>query len=267
MSQSVHQNGPICWQRIQSSLLSVLIFFICAFIPIPGKARDQREETKSLVESIAGVVYAAAWPTATYENFSIKSIDPVANGYDVLVKLSGKSGWNDGDLWLVIVFNLRNGELKDVSVVNHNALLSPPFATTKAIGELIADLAEEGQRQSRQQTQSLYSGGSEGYKFFVTNRCRHAIDIALKYRKINGEWATIGWWGVSGNSSRYLSFKNGDFARTNNSIAYYFAETKDGRLYWGDGTNEVLLDGRRLPMSKVDDSDGDTDLTLTCPGQ
>lgn len=227
---------------------------------------SEEQEAKGLVESIAALTYAAAWPTATYTGASIKSVDPVIGGYDIRVKLSGKSAWSDGDLWLELVFQVRRGGLDDVKVKRHNAILSPPFATTQALGQLLADLANETTTQ--QQTSTLHSGDSgQGFRFYVTNDCRLPIKLAVKYRRLDGEWSTVGWWSFAGNSSRYLAFNGGEWVRTDASTVYYYAETSDGSLFWGDNSHRELFEGKTLPMSSVYDKNGDTEFSLSCPGK
>jgi uncharacterized membrane protein len=231
------------------SLIPILVLGLI-FLPADPAAAERTtpDDPRGFIESIAEGIYQLAWPTATYESVSIQSIEPGRGGVDVLVRLSGKSGFSGGDLWLVLVLEVRRGVLHDIRVAQHNALLAHPFATVQGFGELIAEL-------NRQQ----------GYRFHVANDCRHPIRIAIHYKKVGGEWFTEGWWEVAAKSSRYLSYSDGTFPRTDDSVVYYFAETQDRTLYWG-GAHKVLFDGRPLSMAQYEDTEGDTDWGLSCPG-
>ena len=237
----------------------VMVIFFFASTSMHASSED---DPRGFVDSIAATVYSTAWPTATYEQVSIKSIDPAPGGYNILVKLSGKSGWGGGDLWMVVTLELRGGSLSDVRVDSHNAILSPPFAIAQALGELLVQLAED---TAESQSQSIASAESApGYRLYVSNLCRHPIRLAVKYKTPSNQWDTVGWWEFTPNSSRYLTFRDGRFARTNSSVLYYYAESEDRSLYWGGGGTQVSLDGRTLSMNKVEDTEGDTEWSLRC---
>lgn len=81
-----------------------------------------------LVNSAAAAIYKVAWPTATYTKCELAEIKPANSGFDIVVKLSGRSGFDNSDLWLYLAFAFRDGDLKNVWVVKHNGFW-PPFAT------------------------------------------------------------------------------------------------------------------------------------------
>jgi hypothetical protein len=109
----------------------------------------QRKGISDFVSSVAHTVYNLAWPTATYRDFRLDSIAPVDGGFDVLVTLDGLSGIDQSDLWVQLVFLIRNGGLQDVRVKNDNHVLVPPFATSAALAGAAADLAKQyAQRQA-----------------------------------------------------------------------------------------------------------------------
>ncbi len=255
------------------ALLSLAL--ACLIFPVSVQASSTEEqEARSFVQSVAATVYGLAWPTATYESFKFKSLDRVSNGNDIRVKLSGTSSFGGGDLWMEIVLELRNGTLNDVHVANHNALLAPPFATSQAIGELVAELAEETFGDQQQPSHlvspppltSGSSGSRTGFPFYVKNNCRHPVRIAIHYRQVNGQWHSEYWWTFDPGQSSYLA-SDGTRLLTNNSIFYYYAEAQDGSFYWNGGQQEFSVGGRNLAMVKAQDSEGDLEFTLSCPGR
>ncbi len=257
-----HKFCVLIWLMPMKWFLVVILILGCTLSVL---ASD--EDPKGFVESISETVYTWAWPTATYEDVSIKSIDPVANGHDIQVKLSGKSGLSGGDLWLVIIFKLRNGSLQDIRVLDHNALIAEPFSTVKTMGLLIANLAQEFASDTSTQTSNTTSESLEGYRFKVINNCLRPVRVAIKYHNLGGDWRAMGWWNVKGGASQYLAFTDGTYARTNSSAFYYFVETQDGSLHWDEGDHKVIVGGRTLMMSRLEDEEGDTELYLSCPGR
>lgn len=107
------------------------------------------------------------------------------------------------------------------------------------------------------------SSSSAGYKFKFTNKCRYEIQLALRYLKTNGEWTTVGWWSINANKYRYLKYKDGSYALSNNSTFYYFAETPSHNLVWR-GNYPDKVNGRAVEMVKATDDDGDSEVELTC---
>jgi hypothetical protein len=92
---------------------------------------------------MAKTVYNLAWPTATYREVSIDGFEPADNGFDVLVKLSGQSAFDNSDLWVRLAFMFRDGKFYDIRVKDHNAILVPPFRTTMTLATVAAGLAKD----------------------------------------------------------------------------------------------------------------------------
>ena len=107
-------------------------------------------------------------------------------------------------------------------------------------------------------------GESEAFRLYVSNECNRGLRLAVKYRDISNSWQVIGWWNFEPKTSRYLAFETGEFALTTSSILFYYAESIDGTLFWGDEGNEVAFEGRKLPMAQLEDKSGDTEWTLRC---
>jgi hypothetical protein len=79
-----------------------------------GQQPNARAALAKFVDSVAEMTYNFAWPTATYQGYKITDIKPMQSGFDVFVKLSGKSGLDDSNLWLLLSFAFRDGGLKKI---------------------------------------------------------------------------------------------------------------------------------------------------------
>jgi hypothetical protein len=73
----------------------------------------------------------------------LDGFEPADGGFDVTVKISGQSAFDDSDLWVKLAFMFRNGKLYDIRVQDHNAILVPPFVTTTQMAKVAANLAKE----------------------------------------------------------------------------------------------------------------------------
>lgn len=93
---------------------------------------------------------------------------------------------------------------------------------------------------------------SRSSAIYFDNRCRYPVQLAIRYQATSGDWITSGWWNLSGDESDFL-LEDGENLRTNNSIAYYYAEIIRGRHegYSWSGDNYRTFRGRSLPMRKV----------------
>lgn len=129
------------------------------------------------------------------------------------------------------------------------------------------EACENNSNSSSSQNSSQGNSSSDSFNFKITNNCKHKAKLALHYRKLDGNWSTNGWWEINGNSWRYLTFKDGSYVKTNNSIFYYYAEAADGSFYWSGGNKNYTLNGKNLAMKKIEDKSGDSELTLSCDGR
>ena len=121
--------------------LAATLFSLLILLPYMGFGQPNEEEL-GFIDSIAALAYSSAWPTATYREWSYRALNPVNEGHDLLIRLSGDSAFG-GDLWIDLSFQFRNGVLADVAINQHNAILMPPFETSRNIGALALELARE----------------------------------------------------------------------------------------------------------------------------
>ena len=96
---------------------------------------------ESTFDTMANFIFKTAWPTATYEDYEIFEVDNQNN--TIIVKMNGHSNWTfigKGKLHMKIkLFFTDDYAIRDVRVINHNAILSPPFNTVKSISKLISE--------------------------------------------------------------------------------------------------------------------------------
>jgi hypothetical protein len=217
-----------------STILVFAFLALGASAHLQAQTRDE-DGVRSFVDSIAAATYAAAWPTASYKKASIKSTSWVEGGYDVSVRLLGESAFG-GDLWLDLVFEIRNGGLSNVRIGGHNAILVPPFETTKALGAVLEDLIKEyesgsaNRRPAPSPAAPTYSAGQAGA---VCLRNQSSEEIKFSYRWGEGAWQSDSvaaktnswyWWTYSGNNRTSPQF----YIRFDDNFAAGYTETS----YW-----------------------------------
>ncbi|MGI0480363.1 DUF1036 domain-containing protein [Geminocystis sp. CENA526] len=104
------------------------------------------------------------------------------------------------------------------------------------------------------------------YNYQVTNSCRHPIRVAIRYRNIQQQWVTQGWWNLTPGKSISLGNNNGTLLASDNGVWYYYAEsTNNTGLSWSGQDNKVSYDGRTLNMRKETNNGDHGKLNLTCP--
>jgi hypothetical protein len=223
---------------------------------VDAASAQEDREARSFIDRIAAPVFKCAWFTATYESVSVKSLTPVTGGFDATLRMSGKSGLNDGPLRLDIVFMLRDGRLHDVRVIEHNAVI-PPFTTCKAIGSMIASLAESyAQSASSSSPRPLPSS----FVLQVANDCHLPIKVWLRYRAASGEWFTNGPWTLDPSYRNHLlegAAGSAPLTVTSRIVdSYAEPDMPDPPIVWS-GQTKVSFKGEVLPM-RTDTLTGDT---------
>jgi len=87
---------------------------------------------------------------------------------------------------------------------------------------------------------------NNGYIYF-SNHCSKPVELIFRYRRIDGEWKTLKF-DFNGRESAYLADSQNRI-KTDNSIIYYYARSKDGRLVW-DGLYKKYFDGKTWSMAQ-----------------
>lgn len=137
-----------------ASVVVVLLLSSASSIAQTSQDQKEREDADSLFRSIAGTIYKLAWPTATYKKAEFSGLQRVSNGIAVVMRLSGEGLFGD-DLWLKLGVVVNKDGIQDIKVIDHDALFAGPFATAKALGELVAELNREYSKQHTQPTSAV----------------------------------------------------------------------------------------------------------------
>ncbi|ATU91757.1 hypothetical protein B5P45_02980 [Phyllobacterium zundukense] len=76
----------------------------------------------------------------------------------------------------------------------------------------------------------------EQYTFRVSNRCPSTIKFHLRYKELGGEWRTLPPWKIYGYRHETLKGLMGGLIASENSVAYFYAESADSNYEWsGEG--------------------------------
>ena len=118
--------------------------------------------------------------------------------------------------------------------------------------------------KSKNNSKSGSLSGNKSSKIYIVNDCIYDVKLAIYYQDESGASRGVGWWGIDGKKSTYLKFTNGNYATTNSSTIYYYAESTGGSVYWGGDIN-LPVQGRKYGMRKVVVQSGDISFSLSCP--
>jgi len=257
------------WTRV---LTLICLLALSSRLATAQRTDDAQE--RSFIASVAATVYGVAWPSATYKDWRVKSVERQAGGLDVVVRLSGESMFG-GELWLDLVFKFRNGGFSDLGLREHNAILVPPFETAKTIGAVARDLINEAAANNRpapalapapaprayipQPTPPLYAIGA-------VSKCGYPASLWVRILDASGTWRNYGSWSLKGNNRIVLGDSAGTALRASSSNAYFYAEIQDRSYTWA-GTDKVSFGERTLPMRPIPLSasgPGELELSLSC---
>jgi hypothetical protein len=136
--------GSQCVRRCRIRWHAILIILMgLATHPVDLIAQRNESEARTLAGSLASVTFNLGWPTATFEGYSFGHLQQVSGGFDVSVRLHGKSALGEGTLWMNVVLELRNGVLTNLRVDDHNAAIFAPFASVQLFSSVIADILRD----------------------------------------------------------------------------------------------------------------------------
>jgi len=134
------------YRTMRAAVVVMIVWLAMGAVPL--SAQQTAREARGWASSMAGFIYNLAWPTAEFEGFELGGVQQVYNGWDIAIKLNGKSAFSGESLWLRLILELRNGSLHDIRLGGDNAILSRPFATITGLAEVAAAVAEEQQRRA-----------------------------------------------------------------------------------------------------------------------
>jgi hypothetical protein len=135
-----------CIKSQRATMKKVLLTIYLVFsLSISSINADEKDE--SIIEyfsnGVASGIFRTAWPTATYSDFEYMGKERIAGGYQVQLKFKGNSNMcfvGTCPLWFKLGIDLDfEYNIKDMSVLKHNAIMQPPFKTSGAIAQAIAE--------------------------------------------------------------------------------------------------------------------------------
>jgi hypothetical protein len=247
---------------------------------LPARAEEAKEE-QSFVSSVASAVYTAAWPTATFVDWNFKSFNWVSGGTDLVVRLEGRSGFDDSDLWVDLVFEFRDGTFSNIRVLNHNAILAPPFQTTQTLLKTAADIANQyAKDHPTPQTHPASQGDAQStsnivppptrrqtHEIRVSNSCKLPVTLWVSLRDSLGKWQQPDSWTIAASSSTYLGDSQSLNLELSDSQVYFYGEVPGTNYTWR-GDQNIAYGDRTLPMQPLTlttAADGAYELALACP--
>ena len=186
---------------------------------------------RGFFDSIAQFTYNMAWPTATYVKWNFDSVREVPGGYDVVLLLDGRSGFDKSDLWLKLGVALRSNGIDNIWVVDHNAILVPPFKTMQALGQLTADLEKQYQQSQQAQahpapSQPPATAPGRAAAVCLSNETGNVLNIAYHWgndswsnKTIDADKTLVFWFPINNGDSTAPRF----FVEYNNSFVNHDA--------------------------------------------
>lgn len=98
---------------------------------------------KDFAEGIAYGIYKAAWPTATYKSVEVVEHQSDNSSSYITLKFNGNSSVcmvGDCPLWFKLKIKTdQNFHIENMSLLEHNAILQPPFKTSGAIAQAVIE--------------------------------------------------------------------------------------------------------------------------------
>jgi len=135
----------------KAPLMVVLALTLSVSTVAQTSSDDTQQNNLGFTDSIAKFIYSLAWPTATYKDWHMEWPEKDADGgYDLVVKISGLSGFDQSDLWLKLAIAIRSGNIDHYNVLDHNGAI-PPFFTVAVVGTLVEKFNEEYQKSKASQ--------------------------------------------------------------------------------------------------------------------
>ena len=108
------------------------------------------------------------------------------------------------------------------------------------------------------------TGEVAAYGIVVENQCSHPVRVAVRYSDAGGVWRSASWWALSGDTRTYLADSNDVRLTTAGATMFYYAETSDDSPLVWRGDTRVTVGDFSLPMRRIDDANGDTEIVLSC---
>jgi hypothetical protein len=243
----------------------VALICLAPAAPVFSQERSEKEAL-GFVASVAQTVYAAAYPTATYKDWKLKSVRPAESGLDVVVRLLGVGLLGD-DLYVDLVFKFRDGVLADMGLAGHNAMLMPPFGTTAVLAGMASDLMKESGRPTPAPAPPPpVTSQPSARRVRVASTCGYPLSVWVRIIDRSGTTRAYGSWDLKANARAILSdSRDVVLEAASPDIAYYGKIPGTSMTWSGDiavpsGDSTVRMRPQRLAVA----DDGVYELGLSC---
>lgn len=98
--------------------------------------------------------------------------------------------------------------------------------------------------------------------FLFANNCDDSVRLAVRYRNLDGDWVSRGWWEAEPGEKFYLSHR-GRKLSSDNAIWFYYAECLNKSCQW-EGDHPARLRNRQLMMRSKRNPLGDNSWGIKC---
>ncbi len=85
---------------------------------------------------------------------------------------------------------------------------------------------------------------ADHFKIKLKNSCSKTIRAFIRYKTVEGEWETKGWWTIEPGKTAYVE-------DSRNSIFYFYAEAKDKSLFWKGEDNFKEFQGTEYGLRQI----------------
>ena len=206
------------------------------------------------VNRVASEVYSVAWPSASFSGVDFLGTRKHGADTDAVFRLMGRSAFDNSPLWVEVVATFHNGTFRNIRWGNHNAILFPPGATLSLTAAWVKEAVD-----------SSVINGETGYRYVVTNNCDAPVSLAVRYRDMNNNWHSEGWWKIPSHQTSRLA-DGGKAIKSKSAEWYFYAEVESGPkagASW-EGVYSFTVDGKPVKMRRMEDKSGDNEWSLTC---
>lgn len=123
--------------RVMKKIIMVLLLVANALFAV------SLQTVKDFANGVSYTVFKAAWPTATYKNAEVLDYRSDNSSNYIVLKLKGNSkicAIGECPLWLDLkITTNQQFAIKNMEVLQHNAILQPPFQTSGAVAQAIVE--------------------------------------------------------------------------------------------------------------------------------
>jgi len=161
-----------------------------------------------------------------------------------------------------VVSHSKWGVLRVIVIIP--VIVLGPIAASAIIDDLTDKQSNGYSDYSISKKLSIGVGSGQG-NFEIENRCNQSVSLIIKYKPLNGDWKTEGWWIIEPKQKKVLS-QNGIRLKSENVKSYYYAETnglEGSKIVW-EGDHLVYFQNNLYQMTELNDPGGNGYWAATC---